>query len=303
MRLIRHLPLICALLLAACVSTQQAPPATDAAAATTDVAVATTDVAVTWQRHVAAISEGNNTSARGKAITAALSELGLSWREQPFQAPAQSGLNLIAELPGPSDAPLLLIGAHYDRVAVGRGATDNAAGAATVLQLAAAFKARPLQRHRVHVAFWDLEERGLLGSQAFVKRNGQEKPALYVNFDVFAWGDTLWMMTPASDGPLVNHASTAARSHGLGFRAGSEYPNTDHLAFLRAGWPAVSFSLLGRDEVEDTLAAFTGGQPARVPKAARVLHSPNDTLDQIDATHFPQAIKALEDAIRAWDAG
>jgi aminopeptidase S len=289
MRPIRTMPLFCALLLAACASTQQA--------------TRTRDVAAAWQQQVTAISAGDDTAARGKGITDALTALGLSWHAQAFEGRGETGHNLIAELPGPAGAPLLLIGAHYDRVAVGRGATDNAAGSATVLQLAAAFKARPLRRHRVQVAFWDLEEKGLLGSGAFVKTPGQEKPALYVNFDVFAWGDTLWMMTPTPTGPLVAQAESAARANGLGFRPGTEYPATDHRAFLAAGWPAVSFSLLGRDEIEDTLAAFTGGRPSSVPKAAQVLHSANDTLDKIDATHMPQAIKALEEALRAWDAG
>jgi aminopeptidase S len=289
MRFIRPLPLSCVLLLAACASTQQAGRSVD--------------VAAQWQQQIAAISAGDDTPARGKPITTALSDLGLSWKSQPFEARGETGHNLVAEVSGPAGAPLLLIGAHYDRVAVGRGATDNAAGSATVLQLAAAFKARPLKRHRVQVAFWDLEEKGLLGSQAFVKTAGQEKPALYVNFDVFAWGDMLWMMTPTPQGPLVAQAAAAARANGLGFRPGTEYPATDHRAFLAAGWPAVSFSLLAADEIDDTLAAFTGGKPAKVPKAAQVLHSPNDTLDKVDATHIPQALKAVEAALRAWDAG
>ena len=288
MRFIRPMALCCALLLAACAT----PPA-----------MRTSEVAAQWQQQVTAISAGDDTAARGKAITDALAALGLSWQAQSFQATGETGHNLIADLPGPASAPLLRIGAHYDRVAVGRGATDNASGAATVLQLAAAFKARPLRRHRVQVAFWDLEEKGLLGSAAFVKTPGQEKPALYVNFDVFAWGDTLWMMTPTPSGPLAARAASAARANGLGFRPGTEYPDTDHRAFLAAGWPAVSFSLLGKDEIEDTLAAFTGGKPASMPKAAQVLHSANDTLDKIDATSMPQAIRALEAALRAWDAG
>lgn len=296
MRLIRPTFPLCLLLLAACATTQP-EPATRPAAPQSAAALATA-----WQADIAAISAGSNPDGRGAAITAALGKLGLSWREHTFQGPGRPGRNLIAEVSGPAGAPLLLIGAHYDRVPVGQGATDNASGVATVLQLAAALKARPLARHRVQVAFWDLEEDGLLGSRAFVGTAGQERSALYVNFDVFAWGDTLWMMTPTPDGPLTAEGAAAARANGLHHRAGAEYPGTDHRAFLDAGWAAVSFSLLDNAEIDDTLLAFTGRRPAQIPKAARVLHRPEDTLDKIDGTHVPQALKALEEALRAWDA-
>jgi aminopeptidase S len=293
MRLIHAPVALGVLLLAACATTQPVPATRPAA----------TNVARTsWQADITAISGGSNPVGRGAAITAALGILGLQWREQAFQGRGRAGRNLIAEVGGPAGAPLLLIGAHYDRVAVGQGATDNASGVATVLQLAAALQARPLARHRVQVVFWDMEEDGLLGSRAFVATAGQERPALYVNFDVFAWGDTLWMMTPHPDGPLAAEAAAAARANGLHHRAGTEYPNTDHRTFLAAGWPAVSFSLLANTEIEDTLKFFTGGQPAQVPKAGQVLHTAQDTLDKIDGTHVPQALKALEDALRAWDA-
>jgi aminopeptidase S len=290
MRLIRPSVLLCALLLAACASTQR------------NSAPAARGVAAKWHAHIVAISAGRTSAKRGEAITTELASLGLRANEQPFTAGGKSGRNLIADVGGPAGGSLLLIGAHYDQVAVGHGATDNASGVATVLQLAAAFKARPLARHRVQVAFWDLEEAGLLGSQAYVKTPNQQRPALYVNFDVFAWGDTLWMMSPTPSGPLANEASDAARATGLAYRAGTEYPNTDHRAFLAAGWPAVSFSLMGKDEIDDTLKFFTGGKPAKMPKAATVLHSAGDTLDKVDATNIPLALRTLEEAIRAWDA-
>lgn len=104
---------------------------------------------------------------------------------------------------GGPESPLLLLGAHADRVDVGEGAVDNASGVAAVLALAERFRERPLQGHRVAVAFWDLEERGLLGARDYVA-NGGEQPALYVNFDVFGWGDTLWVMAPELSDPLVD---------------------------------------------------------------------------------------------------
>ncbi|MET0282471.1 MAG: M20/M25/M40 family metallo-hydrolase [Steroidobacteraceae bacterium] len=276
------------LLLAACATAPQQPPAAQ--------------VAARWLQQVTAISAGDDTAARGAAITDRLRALGLPAQQQAFQSGALAGHNLVADLGGPVGAPLLLIGAHYDRVDVGRGATDNASGAAAVLELAAALRKRPLRNVRVKVAFWDLEERGLLGSRAWIAAPAQERPALYVNFDVFGWGDTLWLMTPQADGPLAAATRDAAGANGLPLRAGAEYPPTDHRAFLDAGLPAVSFSLLGAAEIDPTLQVYAGQKLAQLPKVAQVIHSDRDRVAELDATAVPLALRTIEAALRTWDA-
>jgi len=258
--------------------------------------------ASSWQRQVAAISAGHDTAGRAAAITARLRQMGLSWRAEPFSHEGQSGINLVADVGGPADAPLLLIGAHYDRVAVGHGATDNASGVAAVLELAQALQARPLARHRVQVVFWDLEEMGLLGSLAWVATPDRERPALYVNFDVYGWGDTLWMMTPQADDPLAAALRPLAQAQGLQLVAGLRYPPTDHLAFQKAGWPAVSFSRVDGGEIEGILQVFTGQVPATPPKVMEVIHSPRDTVVELETTNLSASLIALEQALRQWDA-
>lgn len=261
------------------------------------------DVSGRWLGQVEAISKGDGTTARGDAIGARLDAMGIAWKREAFEQQGQAGQNLVADLGGPDKAPLLLIGAHYDKVAVGHGATDNASGVAAVLELAQALKAKPLAHHRVQVVFWDLEEKGLLGAHAWVGTAGREKPALYVNFDVFGWGDTLWMMTPAAEGDslLVAALRAASRHEKLGFAPGDKYPPTDHLAFLKAGWPAVSFSLVGGDEIDPILAVFGGGKPAQVPKVMQVIHSERDTAAELDARRVDDALRVVEQGLRSWD--
>lgn len=259
------------------------------------------DTGTSWETQIRNISEGQDSLTRGAAIGARLDAMKIAWRKEAFTHDGHTGSNLIADLGGRADAPLLLIGAHYDKVAHGQGATDNASGVSTVLELAAALKARPLANHRVQIVFWDLEEKGLLGSRAWVATPGREKPALYVNFDVFGWGDTLWMMSPQADAPLVATMRKASGEQRLHFRSGTEYPPTDHLAFLKAGWPAVSFSLIGGGEIDPTLTAFGGGKPNPAPKVLRVIHSPNDTVAELDAANVPAALATLESGLRAWD--
>ena len=258
--------------------------------------------AVSWKDQVARISEGADTGARGQAITRRLDALGLAWREEAFEQKEKQGRNLLVDLGGPDGAPLLLIGAHYDRVAVGHGATDNASGSAAVLELAERLKAHPLSHHRVQIAFWDLEEAGLLGSHAYVTTPGREKPALYVNFDVFGWGDTLWMMSPQADTPLIAALRKGSEARQLGFQPGEHYPPTDHLAFLKQEWPAVSFSLVGGGEIDPILAVFSGKAPATPPKVMQVIHSPRDTVAELDDGRVDDALDVIEQGLRDWDA-
>lgn len=260
-------------------------------------------VADRWQAQVGAISAHAVTQARGDAIGQRLDALGIAWTREAFEQDGQAGHNLVADLGGPDGAPLLLIGAHYDQVDVGHGATDNASGVAAVLELAAALKARPLARHRVQLAFWDLEEKGLLGSRAWVATAGREPPALYVNVDVFGWGDTLWMMSPHAESMLVAALRSASAEEKLAFRPGDAYPPTDHLAFLKAGWPAVSFSLVGGEEIGPILEVFGGGKPAQMPKVMQVIHSADDTVAHLDGARVDDALRVLERGLRDWDAG
>jgi hypothetical protein len=95
--------------------------------------------------------------------------------------------NILAVVPG-SDQQLkneyILIGAHYDHVGYGtnsnsrgpigyvhNGADDNASGTSGLLEVAKSIAAlkTPLKRS-VLIAFWDSEEKGLLGSKLFVKQ-------------------------------------------------------------------------------------------------------------------------------------
>lgn len=281
--------LACTLALPAC-----ARPGPDAPAPTSDAAKA-------WLTDVAAIADADAGTGRRTAIQARLDRLGIAWHNSPFEIDGQNGTNILAEVSGDGTAPVLLLGAHSDQVSKGEGATDNASGSATVLALAQRLKAKPLAHHRVAIAFWDLEEKGLLGSKAYVA-NGGAKPALYVNFDVFAWGDTVWMMTPDANGSLATASRDTTSANGLKLAAGEHYPPTDHLSFLKSGWPAVSYSMVGDDEITAILDAYAGKKPAAMPKVMQVIHTNGDTLAQIDADAAAHGVDAVEAALRRWDA-
>lgn len=103
--------------------------------------------------------------------------------------------NVLGMIPGKNPDEYVIVGAHFDHLGVDsaldgdriyNGADDNASGVSAVLQIAKAFVASGQQPERnVIFAFWDGEEKGLLGSKYFV----QSCPFIdrvkgYLNFDM-----------------------------------------------------------------------------------------------------------------------
>lgn len=100
--------------------------------------------------------------------------------------------NVLAILPGRDTTRRLVVGAHFDHEgtkngAVFHGADDNASGTAVLLELARAAKAAGVRpAHTLVLAFWDGEERGLLGSRHYVSELGRDTASVicYINFDM-----------------------------------------------------------------------------------------------------------------------
>ncbi|WP_026731869.1 M28 family peptidase [Fischerella sp. PCC 9605] len=99
-------------------------------------------------------------------ITSQLKKFGWKPQLQKFS----EGVNIFAERQGTDkQAGAILVGAHYDTVAISPGADDNATGIAVLLEIARILGSRPTPR-TLQLAFFDKEEVGLLGSQAFTQK-------------------------------------------------------------------------------------------------------------------------------------
>jgi aminopeptidase S len=254
-----------------------------------------------WYRDILDIAAAADNAGRRDVLRARLQRGGFTATTMPFKVRNGKGENLLIPVAGAAEMPLLLIGAHSDRTRRGSGAADNATGSAVALALAERLRAQPLRRHRVALAFWDMEEPGLFGSKAYIA-NGGERPALYVNLDVLAWGDTLWMMTPDPAHPLVASSLRAAEAHGFALRAEKRHPPSDHLAFYDADWPAVSYTLTDGGEIPSVLRVLAGEKVSFVPKVTSIIHSNRDTVDKLEPQTIERSIDALEAALRDWDA-
>lgn len=103
--------------------------------------------------------------------------------------------NILGKIEGKNPNEYVIIGAHYDHLGgdpmlegdqIYNGADDNASGVSAVLQIAKAFLATGEKPERTVIfAFWDGEEKGLLGSKYFVQNfPGIKKVKGYLNFDM-----------------------------------------------------------------------------------------------------------------------
>ena len=117
---------------------------------------------------------------------------------QPFVVKGCAMNNILAVIPGKS-REYVVVGAHYDHLGFGvavdgdscyNGADDNASGVSAVLLIARAVKKmRKTPERGIIFAFWDGEEKGLLGSRHFVE-NCAFLPNIsaYMNFDMIGRG-------------------------------------------------------------------------------------------------------------------
>ena len=265
-------------------------------------AVASVGDSARIQKQVAAIASGADTAARRVAIIQRLDQLGIKHRLEQFERSQHQGTNIIAELnPGTGQREILL-GAHYDRVDEGNGAVDNASGAAAVLELLAALKSQPVKNAAVSAVFFDVEEEGLIGSAHYVEaRNKKGLPSLFINFDVFAYGDTLWVGARDAKAGLALMVARAAALDNVTTQIGPAYPPSDHLSFVNAGVESVSFSLIDGKEIPAVLQVFKGERPSVMPRVLTIIHSPGDTIDKLDAAAVSRALPIVERAIRAMD--
>ena len=90
-----------------------------------------------------------------------------------YQTTDPTSFNVIGDIKGTDKADeFVVLGAHLDSWHLGKGATDNAAGVATVMEAVRLLKSLALpMRRTVRLGLWTGEEQGLLGSKAYVTQH------------------------------------------------------------------------------------------------------------------------------------
>jgi Zn-dependent M28 family amino/carboxypeptidase len=248
-------------------------------------------------------------------IEAALGNFGYEVQRQSVAGTAR---NIEVEIPSTApDAPIAIIGAHYDSVFGAPGANDNGSGVAAALELARLFGGwRPSCRWRI-VLFVNEEmpyfKSESMGSRAYAlraKARGDPIAAMY-SLETIGYysdapgsqrypfllglfypdrGDFLAFVANLASRPLLHRTIAEFRAHAQfpseGVAAPAFIPGvdwSDQWSFWREGYRAVM--------ITDT-ALY------RYPH----YHTQRDTPDKIDYERLARVVLALEHTFRALDA-
>ena len=220
-----------------------------------------------------------------------------------YEEPAEgNGFNIIAELPGVDPVlkdEVVMLGAHFDSVAAGTGATDNATGSAAMMEALRILKtvgAAP--RRTIRIGLWGGEEQGLLGSRAYVREHfgdaatdvstmtlkpEHEKLSVYFNSDNGTGRVRgIWLQSNPAVEPIFRQWMTPLADLGVTALGPRSVASTDHVSFDTLGLPAFQFMV------------------DRLEYNARTHHSNMDTFDRVQADDMIQQATVI--AVFAYNA-
>jgi Zn-dependent M28 family amino/carboxypeptidase len=205
-----------------------------------------------------------------------------------YDAEGGNAYNVLAELPGTDPVlrdEVVMIGGHLDSWHTGVGATDNADGAATVMEamrILKAIGARP--RRTIRVALWGGEEQGLLGSRAWVQQHleggsnaqARDKFDVYFNIDngtgaIYGW----YLQNNEAAKPIFDAWLEPLTEYGARRNIIEPVGATDHVSFANAGLP-------GFNPIQD-YANYD----------VRTHHTNMDTVERVNIDEIRQAAVAM----------
>jgi aminopeptidase S len=195
--------------------------------------------------------------------------------------------NVLADLPGSTDEPPLLLGAHLDSVESGPGINDNGSGVATLLELAK--KARKIglePQQPVRFAFWAAEEAGLVGSTRYVQSLDDPRGEIggVINLDMVGSPDAEAFVYEG-DGRIEKALTDCVAAEDLDPVPIELEGRSDHAPFDEAGVP-VGGLFTGADE------PAPDGKPHDP-----CYHRPCDTLQNVDLDTVERLANALALAV------
>ena len=157
--------------------------------------------------------------------------------------------NVIAELPGKKDEYIALT-AHYDSTALSHGSYDNMSGCAGLLGIMESLKDADLN-YGLRFIFCGSEERGLLGSKAYVRDHGEDiaKTALNINLDMIGSIMGKFISRVSAEEKLANYVAYMGCELGFPVAAKVGVYSSDSTPFADAGVPALSFARIGSPNV------------------------------------------------------
>jgi len=202
--------------------------------------------------------------------------------EQPLER--KTPPNVICTRAG-ATASVILVGAHFDHVDIGQGVVDNWSGASMLPSLYESLGSEPLKHTFIFVGF-SAEEKGLLGSKAYVKKFTREQMAeihAMINLDSLGLGPAKVWATH-SNPTLVVAARNVA--HALGLSLGEvdadQVGDDDSHPFIERKVP----TLMIHSVTQETFP---------------ILHSVRDKISAIDSKGYYDTYRLLVALLRYLD--
>ncbi|MBE6553430.1 MAG: DUF4910 domain-containing protein [Ruminococcaceae bacterium] len=187
-------------------------------------------------------------------------------RQEEYTGKSQ---NVIADLAGEIEDRIVLT-AHYDSTSLSTGAYDNMSGCVGLLGIAEYFlTCKP--RYSLRFIFCGSEERGLLGSKAYVATHEEDlkKTVLNINLDMIGCTMGKFIACCTSEDKLMHYISYLSAEAGFGISAYQDVYSSDSTPFADKGIPAVSFARIAPQNTAtihnsyDTLAVMSPEQMLR----------------------------------------
>ncbi len=168
--------------------------------------------------------------------------------------------NVIAEIPGTDlKDEIVLIGGHFDGIFGGTGATDNATGAAMVMEAMRILKAVDAKpRRTIRAALWGGHDAGHSGARYYVRKyvrdtkTGETFPEhakLSVYFNCDWYGRILGIYLNGNDlaRPIFFEWTKPFHDVGMTHIVSDNSGGSDHMGFIQAGIPGFSWI---QDDIE-----------------------------------------------------
>ena len=199
--------------------------------------------------------------------------------------------NVVARIEGSdlSDEILTLTG-HYDSVPEGKGAYDNMAAVAIIMELCRYFKEHQ-PRRTMEFVWFGAEEKGLCGSRAYVIKHEDELEHHMFNMNVDLAGQLVGgtVVGVTGDAAICHMIEMMGHEVGIGMVTRNAIWGSDSNSFAWKGVPAMTLNRdgFGMHTRHDTVELIS---PWSLQRSAQLLGYIAERLGNINSIPFPRAI-------------
>ena len=221
-------------------------------------------------------------------VTKGASQVCLSVEQETV---TRTSRNVVARIAGTDKAEeILTLTAHYDSVPEGPGAYDNMSGAAIIMELCRYFHAhRPCRT--MEFVWFGAEEKGLLGSQNYIKIHENELSAHRFNMNVDLAGQLVGgtVAGVTGDASVCSMLTYMAHEIGIGMSTKNQIWGSDSNTFAWKGIPAMTLNRdgFGMHTRHDTIALLSDWS---LERSAVLLGYIADSLGNIESFPFERKV-------------